>query len=62
MKHKEVVKRLRASGYSFSEGTNHTNVLNKDGKLITQIPRHHGKDLAAGTLAKIAKQTGVEMG
>lgn len=62
MKHREVIKKLKEAGYLFSEGTNHTNVLDKNGKLVTQVPRHHGKDLATGTLAKIAKQTGVRMG
>lgn len=62
MKHREVIQKLREAGFTFSEGTNHTNVLGPDGKLVTQVPRHHGKDLKKGTLGKIAKQTGVRMG
>jgi predicted RNA binding protein YcfA (HicA-like mRNA interferase family) len=60
MKPREVVKKLREAGFSFSEGANHTNVLDATGRLVTQVPRH-AKDLKPGTLGAISKAAGVKL-
>jgi predicted RNA binding protein YcfA (HicA-like mRNA interferase family) len=60
MKAREVIKKLRQAGFSFSEGANPANVLDATARLVTQIPRH-ARDLKPGTLGAISKATGVKL-
>lgn len=39
MKRKDIMKRLKEAGCTFSEGGEHTLVY-KNGRMITQVPRH----------------------
>lgn len=56
---KEVLKKLKAAGWSFSEGTNHIKATSPDGTRTTRVWRHT-KDIPTGTLAAIEKQTGMK--
>ena len=56
---KEVLKKLKAAGWIFREGKKHTTATSPDGTRITRIWRHT-KDIPAGTLAAIEKQSGMK--
>ena len=61
MKPHEVLKKLRAAGiFTFDEGKNHTNVR-LNGMIITQVPRHKGKELKTKTLKSIEEATGIKL-
>jgi predicted RNA binding protein YcfA (HicA-like mRNA interferase family) len=57
---KEVIKKLKESGWTFREGKRHTIAASPDGTRKTQIPRHTG-DIAIGTLKAIERDTGIPM-
>jgi predicted RNA binding protein YcfA (HicA-like mRNA interferase family) len=59
MKAFEVIKKLQAAGWVFTEGKKHIKGVGLDGRT-TRIWRH-AKDIPAGTLAEIEKQTGVKL-
>ena len=57
MRHAELVRQLRRLGVEYrrpSKGS-HEIWWRPDRKLYTLIPNHAGRDIAAGTLAKILK-------
>ena len=56
---KEVLKRLKAAGWTFQEGKKHTKATSPDGSKITRVWRHT-KDIPIGTLAAIEEQTGIK--
>jgi predicted RNA binding protein YcfA (HicA-like mRNA interferase family) len=56
---KEVLKKLKAAGWSFREGRKHTTAISPDGTRTTRVWRHTG-DIPAGTLAAIEKQSGMK--
>jgi predicted RNA binding protein YcfA (HicA-like mRNA interferase family) len=55
----EIIKKLKAAGWVFTEGKKHTKGIGPDGRT-TRIWRH-AKDIPTGTLAEIEKQTGVKL-
>jgi predicted RNA binding protein YcfA (HicA-like mRNA interferase family) len=57
----EVIKRLQAAGWKIVHGRKHDKAYSPDGSIMEPIPRHSGKDIAVGTLARIASRTGVPM-
>ena len=57
---KEVIKKLKAAGWTSFEGEKHTRMTSPDGSITTTIWRHKG-DIKAGTLAAIQRQTGVKL-
>lgn len=58
---KEVIKKLRAEGWTFSAGGRHMIATSPDGKKRVPIPVHGPRDISIGTLKAIEKQTGVSM-
>ncbi len=56
---KEVLKKLKAAGWSFQEGKKHIKAISPDGTKVTRIWRHT-KDIPTGTLDAIEKQTGMK--
>ena len=56
---REVLKKLKAAGWSFREGKKHTTAISPDGTKTTRIWRHT-KDIPEGTLAAIEKQSGMK--
>jgi predicted RNA binding protein YcfA (HicA-like mRNA interferase family) len=57
---KELKRKLRAAGWKFEEGAEHTLATHK-GKPGVQIPITRGSgDIPTGTLARILKQAGLK--
>jgi predicted RNA binding protein YcfA (HicA-like mRNA interferase family) len=57
---KEVIAKLKAAGWSLDRVHGSHHVLVKDGKAVP-VPVHGARDLGAGLLAAIARQTGVKL-
>ena len=55
-KRKDLIKILRAHGFSYHGGTNHEKFKNKDG-LTTFVPRHN--ELDYNTCVGILKEVGI---
>ena len=57
---KEVIAKLKAAGWSVSriQGSHH--VLTKDERAVP-VPVHGSRDLGAGLVAAIQRQTGVKL-
>jgi predicted RNA binding protein YcfA (HicA-like mRNA interferase family) len=61
MTSKEVVKKLREAGWTFTSGGRHQIMaVSPDGRIRVPIPDHPG-DLKIGTLKKIARETGISL-
>lgn len=60
MNGKQVIARLTAQGWMLvrTHGSHH--ILEKDGKAVP-VPVHGTRDLGAGLLAAIQRQTGVKL-
>ncbi len=56
MKRKDLLKKLKAAGFQFEEGGEHTRVL-KGNTLITVVPRH--TEVSENTARKILKDAGL---
>ena len=56
MKRKDLLKMLKAAGFQFEEGGEHTRVL-KGNALITVVPRH--TEVSENTAKKILKDAGL---
>lgn len=60
MNGKAVIARLKAAGWSLDRVHGSHHILTKDGKAVP-VPVHGARDLGAGLLAAIARQTGVKL-
>lgn len=59
MNSREVIKALKAAGWTIDRTTKHC-IMKKGGRIVP-IPIHGGKDLPFGTLKSISKITGVKL-
>jgi predicted RNA binding protein YcfA (HicA-like mRNA interferase family) len=57
---KEVIARLKAEGWSLDRVAGSHHILTKDGRAVP-VPVHGSRDLGAGLLAAIQRQTGVTL-
>lgn len=57
MKRKDLLKKLKAAGFQFREGSEHTRVYQGDA-LITTVPRH--TEVNEITAKKILKDAGLK--
>jgi predicted RNA binding protein YcfA (HicA-like mRNA interferase family) len=57
---KAVIAKLKAAGWSLDRVHGSHHILTKDGKAVP-VPVHGARDLGAGLLAAIARQTGVKL-
>jgi predicted RNA binding protein YcfA (HicA-like mRNA interferase family) len=57
---KTVIAKLKAAGWSLDRVHGSHHILTKEGKAVP-VPVHGARDLGAGLLAAIARQTGVKL-
>jgi predicted RNA binding protein YcfA (HicA-like mRNA interferase family) len=57
---KELIGRLKAQGWAVDRIHGSHHILTKDGKAVP-VPVHGTRDLGAGLLAAIQRQTGVKL-
>jgi predicted RNA binding protein YcfA (HicA-like mRNA interferase family) len=57
---REVIARLKAAGWLLVRVNGSHHVLAKDGKAVP-VPVHGSRDLGAGLIAAIQRQTGVKL-
>lgn len=57
---KEAVARLKAAGWRVARVQGSHHILVKDGRAVP-VPVHGSRDLGAGLLAAIERQTGVKL-
>jgi predicted RNA binding protein YcfA (HicA-like mRNA interferase family) len=57
---KAVIAKLKAAGWSLDRVQGSHHIFTKDGKAVP-VPVHGTRDLGAGLLAAIARQTGVKL-
>lgn len=57
---KEVIARLEAAGWVLERITGSHHIMEKDGRAVP-VPVHGKKDIKAGLLASIARQSGVKL-
>jgi predicted RNA binding protein YcfA (HicA-like mRNA interferase family) len=57
---KAVIAKLKAAGWSLDRVHGSHHILTKEGKAVP-VPVHGARDLGAGLLAAIARQTGVKL-
>ncbi len=57
---KEVIAKLKTHGWSVDRVHGSHHILTKDGKAVP-VPVHGARDLGAGLLAAIQRQTGVKL-
>lgn len=60
MNGKAVIAKLKAAGWSLDRVHGSHHILTKEGKAVP-VPVHGARDLGAGLLAAIARQTGVKL-
>lgn len=60
MNGKEVIARLKAAGWVL-ERINGSHHIMTDGKMAVVVPVHGKRDLMVGTIAAIARQSGVKL-
>ena len=60
MNGRDVIERLKAAGWRLDRIKGSHHVMLKDGRAVP-VPVHGAKDLGAGLLAAIARQTGVTL-
>lgn len=56
----EVIAKLKAAGWSINRIRGSHHILTKDGKAVP-VPVHGSRDVGAGLLAAIQRQTGVKL-
>jgi predicted RNA binding protein YcfA (HicA-like mRNA interferase family) len=62
MNGKQVIEKLRASGWTLARINGSHHVMEKDGmSRPIPVPVHGSKDIGAGLLAEIQRQTGVRL-
>lgn len=57
---KEVIATLKAAGWSLNRVNGSHHILTKNG-LAVPVPVHGSRDIGAGLLAAIQRQTGVKL-
>ena len=57
---KEVIAKLKAAGWTVNRIHGSHHILTKDGQAVP-VPVHGSRDLGAGLLATIQRQTGVKL-
>ena len=57
---KDIIKKFQAHGWVLDRINGSHHILSKDGKAVP-VPVHGTKDVGAGLLASIARQTGVKI-
>ena len=57
---REVIAKLKAAGWTLGRIHGSHHILTKDGKAVP-VPVHGARDLGAGLLAAIQRQTGVKL-
>jgi predicted RNA binding protein YcfA (HicA-like mRNA interferase family) len=57
---KEVIARLKAAGWTLDRVHGSHHILTKAGRAVP-VPMHGARDLGAGMLAAIQRQTGVKL-
>ena len=57
---KEVIAKLKAAGWLLDRVNGSHHILAKDGKAVP-VPVHGSRDLGAGLIAAIQRQTGVKL-
>lgn len=57
---KEVIARLKAAGWTVDRVHGSHHILVKDGRAVP-VPVHGSRDIGAGLLAAIQRQTGVKL-
>ena len=57
---KDVIAKLKAAGWKLERIHGSHHVLAKDGKAVP-VPVHGARDIGAGLLAAIQRQTGVKL-
>lgn len=60
MNGKDIIKKLQAQGWVLVRINGSHHVLAKDGKAVP-VPVHGTRDVGAGLLASITRQTGVKL-
>lgn len=60
MNGKQVVAKLKAAGWKLDRVNGSHHVMAKEGKAVP-VPVHGTRDLGAGLLAAIARQSGVKL-
>ncbi|WP_243358226.1 type II toxin-antitoxin system HicA family toxin [Fundidesulfovibrio terrae] len=60
MNGREVIERLKAEGWAIDRIRGSHHVMMKEGCLVP-VPVHGSRDIPAGTLAAIQRQTGVKL-
>jgi predicted RNA binding protein YcfA (HicA-like mRNA interferase family) len=60
MNGKDVLAKLKAAGWTLDRVQGSHHILVKQGKAVP-VPVHGARDLGAGLLAAIARQTGVKL-
>lgn len=60
MNGKAVIAKLKASGWTQARVNGSHHIMSKDGKAVP-VPVHGSKDLGAGLIAAIERQTGVKL-
>jgi len=60
MNGKEVIRRLTASGWALSRIKGSHHIMSRDGVKVP-VPVHGARDIQPGTLASIARITGVKL-
>lgn len=60
MNGKDIIARLEAAGWTLRRISGSHHVMKKDGKMVP-VPVHGKRDVGAGLVASIARQTGVKL-
>jgi predicted RNA binding protein YcfA (HicA-like mRNA interferase family) len=60
MNGKQIISKLKAAGWVLARVNGSHHIYTKDGKAVP-VPVHGTKDIGAGLLAAIERQTGVKL-
>ena len=60
MNGKDIISKLKAEGWQLDRINGSHHILVKDGKAVP-VPVHGGRDVGAGLIAAITRQTGVKL-
>ena len=60
MNGKDIISKLKAEGWQLDRINGSHHILVKNGKAVP-VPVHGGRDIGAGLIAAITRQTGVKL-
>ena len=60
MNGKQVIDKLKANGWTLDRINGSHHIMTKDGKAVP-VPVHGNRDLGAGLISAITRQTGVRL-